>query len=318
MPNSSHRFKCIYSIRSPTKIPFMSLDFKPLMSETYMAAVTRDGHLTIYEPTDHDDLSADWDTMYSRYVCATPVRHQETSFRVAFHRERWPCWTAVEEGLDKKSMAVAVAAMNVVKVFRTDLDRKWYVAAELTGAKDLVRDVAWANGAMRGFDVLATASKDGVLRIYDLETPQTEKRADDAEAPGAAVGNAGQGTESRTAGDGPKPASPAPASTAPAPPHSSTAASATSLGRLTRPSGLTSSLTSGLSGGPAKEAQGKDKQQLSPLEKSRVKHLVKLAAELNAHGGPMWRVAFSQMGEWKSSLPNIPSYPFNASPLPTF
>ena len=67
-------------------------------------------------------------------------------------------------------MSLAVAVGTSVKIFRTDKDRKFYTAALLEGAKGLVRDVSWANGSMRGFDMIATASKDGFVRIYELHT----------------------------------------------------------------------------------------------------------------------------------------------------
>lgn len=76
--------------------------------------------------------------------------------------------------------------MDVVKVFRTDRDRRLYLAAELTGAADLVRGVAWANGSMRGFDVLASASKDGVVRVYELHTPRVRPAAQTTQVSDAA------------------------------------------------------------------------------------------------------------------------------------
>jgi nucleoporin SEH1 len=69
---------------------------------------------------------------------------------------------------ESKTLSLAVASMDIVKIFRTDKDRKFYLAAELTGARNIVRDVSWANGSLRGHDIIATASKDGCVRIYEL------------------------------------------------------------------------------------------------------------------------------------------------------
>ena len=170
---SSRRFKQIMGpLASKSQLPWASLDFKNINTETYLALITRDGELSIMEPKDHDMLSSEW-TEWTRFsVCGTPPsRMNEASFKVCFHREKVPCWEAVAAGLDYKALSLAVAAMETVKIYRTDRDRKLYLAAELTGARDLVRDVAWANGSMRGYDVLATASKDGLVRIYELRTP---------------------------------------------------------------------------------------------------------------------------------------------------
>lgn len=48
--------------------------------------------------------------------------------------------------------------------------REFYHAGELRGHKGLVRDVAWAPGNMRGFDIVATACKDGYTRVYQIST----------------------------------------------------------------------------------------------------------------------------------------------------
>lgn len=167
---SGHRFKRIYQLLSPSRVPYMSLDFKNIGTETYLAVISRDGQLTICEPVDHDNLS-EWQDMWQDYLCKTPSRTQETSFRLCWHHEKLPAWPAVLAGLDRRSLSLAVSVMDTVKIFRTDKDRKFYTAAELTGSKGLVRDVAWANGSMRGYDIVAAASKDGHIRIYELHTP---------------------------------------------------------------------------------------------------------------------------------------------------
>jgi nucleoporin SEH1 len=148
-----------------------------------------------------------------------------------------------------------VAVMNNVKIFRTEKERKWYQAAELTGARAIVRDVAWANGSMRGYDILATASKDGSVRIYEVST-----------SPGQAD----------------PPATPDPFS--PSMP--------TTSGRQARtvPSGI----GAGLAGSSSKDSV-RDQDKHAP---GRVKHIVKMVAELTAHGGSVWRVAYSQLGEF--------------------
>jgi len=169
-PHSGRRFRKLFEQVTATGVPYMCLDFKTLGTETYLAAVTRDGYLSVFEPQDHDDLSA-WQVMWSDYLCKYPSRMDETAFRLSWHKERVPAWPAVVAGLDRKSLGLAVAVGDMVKVFRTDRERKFYIGAVLDGARALVRDVAWANGSMRGYDLLATASKDGFVRIYELHTP---------------------------------------------------------------------------------------------------------------------------------------------------
>ncbi|EOD53070.1 putative nuclear pore protein [Neofusicoccum parvum UCRNP2] len=170
--NSGRRFKLISSQVSETRTPFMSLDFKQIMQETWVALITRDGMLTVNEPVDHGNLS-EWQILAQTQVLQPPPpRSEETSFRVCFHKEQLPCWSAVNAGLDRRALSLAVVAMDVVKVYRSDKNRRFYVAAELTGSRNILRDLAWANGSMRGTDIIATASKDGLIRVYELSTPE--------------------------------------------------------------------------------------------------------------------------------------------------
>ena len=168
--NSERRFRKIFEQMTATGVPYMSLDFKNIGSETYLACITRDGHLTVQEPEDHDDLST-WRVLWSDYLCKTPPRTQETGFRLSWHQERIPAWPAVLAGLDRKALSLVVAIGEIARVFRTDRDRKFYIAATLEGARDLIRDVSWGNGSIRGFDTIATASRDGFVRVYELHTP---------------------------------------------------------------------------------------------------------------------------------------------------
>lgn len=168
--SSGRRFRKIFEQMTATGVPYMGLDFKNIGSETYLATITRDGYLTVQEPEDHDELSA-WQVMWSDYLCKAPPRTQETGFRLSWHKEKLPAWPAVLAGLDRKSLSLAVSMGEIARVFRTDKERKFYIAATLEGAKDLIRDVQWAEGSVRGFDVIATASKDGFVRIYELHTP---------------------------------------------------------------------------------------------------------------------------------------------------
>lgn len=168
-PNSGRRFKKIFEQMTTTGVPYMSLDFKNVGSETYLAVITRDGYLSVQEPEDHDDLSS-WQVMWSDYLCKPPPRTQETGFRVSWHKEKTPAWPAILAGLDRRSLSLAVSIGEMARVFRTDKDRKFYIAATLEGAKDLIRDIHWAGGSVRGFDIIATASKDGFVRVYELHT----------------------------------------------------------------------------------------------------------------------------------------------------
>ncbi|KAF2141467.1 uncharacterized protein K452DRAFT_309219 [Aplosporella prunicola CBS 121167] len=271
--NSGRRFKLIYNQVSETKVPFMSLDFKNIMQETWVALISRDGYLTIYEPIDHSNLS-EWQVMAQTFVLPTaPPRSDEASFRVCFHHEQLPCWTAIQAGLDRRALSLAVVAMDTVKVYRTDKQRRFYVAAELTGSRNILRDVAWANGSMRGSDIIATASKDGMLRIYDLSTPEPSFPLG-----GGASGPGGPGTPSTGGGLAAPSVPPEPA--------------ASPRGR-----GASRNAPSGIGAGLASATRVGDAALENDQDPGRVKHVVKLAAELQSNHGAVWRVTFSQMGD---------------------
>ncbi|KAJ3503763.1 hypothetical protein NM208_g16450 [Fusarium decemcellulare] len=75
--------------------------------------------------------------------------------------------------------------MDSVKVYRSrdvvatsigvqQTQKEFYLAVELTGHRGLVRDVAWAPGNIRGYDIVATACQDGYARVFRIETPYSE------------------------------------------------------------------------------------------------------------------------------------------------
>lgn len=261
MPNSGRRFICIVMMSSDTRVPFMSLDFKNIGIETYVALATRDGFLKVLEPIDHEDLTQ-WHTLFERYLCSTPDRQDETSFKVSFHHEKFPCWTAVRAGLDHKALSLAVSCMDTVKIFRSDKDRRFYHVADLKEARALVRDVSWANGAMRGWDVIATASKDGCIRIYELHTD-----------PGTSSDGFGSSSIESSTLD-------------------RSSASLSSHGR-----GRAQNVPSGIGAGLAGTQSDRDRGRESEGAPGRIKESATMVEEINLHRGAIWKVAFSQGGE---------------------
>ncbi|KAF2796672.1 nucleoporin seh1 [Melanomma pulvis-pyrius CBS 109.77] len=261
VPMSSSRFKLITNLASQTNAPFMSLDFKNIMQETWLALITRDGLLTIFEPSDQSSLN-EWSLLAEHWVCGDnpPERQEEVGFKVVFHKEKLPCYTAIMAGLDRKSLSLAVAAMRDVIIFRSDKAKVFYRVARLKGARQIIRDLAWANGAMRGYDILATASKDGAIRIYELSTPRSDKSST-------------TGTSSTSTATDPV--------SSPQPPGRP---------RRNAPSGI----GAGLAGTASRITdQSYDIEQ----HPGRIRQVAKLVDELTNHHGAVWRVTFSQMGD---------------------
>ncbi|KAL5361038.1 nuclear pore protein [Aspergillus floccosus] len=168
-PNSGRRFRPICRMTAPQRHPFVSIDFRNIDLESWLAVITRDGFLMVMEPVSPDSL-AEWQTLDQFRVCNAPQRGEETSFKVQFHHDPTDITHTVLPSSDRKSLSLVVAAMDSVKVYRTDSNRRFYHAIELSGHGGLVRDISWANGSVRGYDLIASGCKDGFIRIFEVYT----------------------------------------------------------------------------------------------------------------------------------------------------
>lgn len=150
------------------------MDFRNIDLESWMAVITRDGYLMILEPTSPDSL-ADWQHLDQFRVCPQPERGEETSFKIQFHHDPSDITHTIAPETDRKSLSLVVAAMDSVKIYRTDANRRFYHAIELNGHGGLVRDISWANGSVRGYDLIASGGKDGLVRIFEVFTTPTNQ-----------------------------------------------------------------------------------------------------------------------------------------------
>lgn len=169
--NSGRRFSNCFSMTSPARTPYVSMDFYTIALESSLALITRDGLLTVLEPVNPDSLH-EWQQVDQFRVCPEPARGQETSFKLQFHKDpvdytklaALPSW-------DARSLSLVIAAMDRVHIYNAGADRKFHYAVELAGhGGSLVRDVSWATGSVRGFDLVASGCKDGNVRIWEVYT----------------------------------------------------------------------------------------------------------------------------------------------------
>lgn len=148
--------------------------------QTHLALLAADGRLTVYENDMSENLS-DWTQSDEFSVCEKPDRGVETSFRVRFDPNPDPCYTALRAGMPTDTLGLVVAAMDLVKIYRTrdvvfhaygvpSTKKEFYEAASVPGHRSLVRDVAWAPGNIRGYDIIASACMDGYVRVVRLGT----------------------------------------------------------------------------------------------------------------------------------------------------
>lgn len=195
-PNTGRRFlssrpgshgKPLYELRSPPRSPYMSfsLTHNPSTRSTHLALLDRGGALRVYE-NDTPETPTSWSLLDEFQACDRPPRGgAEVSLKVRFDPNLEPSWAAQRAGVPSDSLGLVVAGMRRVTMWRTKQVRhevtlgagtakEFYIAADLMGHGGLVRDVAWGRGSWRGWDVVATACADGLVRVYEIRAPEVE------------------------------------------------------------------------------------------------------------------------------------------------
>ncbi|KAF5612185.1 uncharacterized protein FSUBG_1659 [Fusarium subglutinans] len=277
------------------KAPYRSFSMKhnEETRHTYLALLATDGRLTVYENDQPENLS-EYASIDEFSVAPKPSRGEELAFRVRFDPNPEPCYTALRAGVPSDSLGLVVAAMDTVKVYRSrdivatsigvqQTQKEFYLAVELTGHRGLVRDVAWAAGNIRGYDVIATACQDGYARVFRIETPYSE---DDGKSWSAA-------DLLRSAPH---------MSTRDSTPQARTNGTATPTDKQATTPQLQPSHsyhqhqhhTSGLSASLAKSGSHNDRQWSG--QPGQVKHNFQEISKLDNHRTPVWRVGFDDDG----------------------
>ena len=153
-----------------------------MRNDTVMAAVTRDGLLTLYEPVKAEAFD-DWKDVDQFWVGGEPLpRGIETSFKVSFQQNNGPTSTAIACGLAYDTISCAVACMETVKLYRVVREDMIYRFqphfAELKDGQGLVRDLAWCPIAWLDHDLVATSKGDGYIRFYNVSSRVPNKEED--------------------------------------------------------------------------------------------------------------------------------------------
>ncbi|OAA74208.1 nucleoporin seh1 [Cordyceps fumosorosea ARSEF 2679] len=286
---------------------------------TYLALLTTEGRLAVWE-TEQAEALNDYVRIDEFLVLPQrPARGEETSFCCAFDPNPEPCYAALRAGVPTDALGLAVAAMRVVRLYRSrdavtasygvDTARKeFYLAVEVAGHGGLVREVAWAPGNIRGYDMIATACQDGYARVFRVDTPvdgtdrtswaesalvtpekslQLHRAA--AKAAAAAAGTATAGTplgSSSPSKDSDGTRTPP----APAPPPQSH--------HQHHPSSLSASLASKAAGSGSSVASSST-SRLRPAQQGQpgtAAHTVREISRLDNHRTPVWRVGFDDDG----------------------
>ncbi|KAJ2970911.1 hypothetical protein NUW58_g9558 [Xylaria curta] len=209
-------------------------------------------------------------------ACTKPNRGEETCFKVRFDPNPEPCYTALRAGVPQDALSLVVSGMQSVKIFRTrntvtssfgaaTRAREFYLALEIPH-KHLVRDVAWAPGNYRGYDMVATACQDGFVRVFRIDTPYSE---DDGKTWAA------EDITSRRKTD------------------DSVAATSMHPRRLSQaPSGIRVEI----------DKSGTHGERTSTGQPGQIEHTLTELSKLDAHQSPVWRVGFDDDGQILGSV----------------
>ncbi|XDG09071.1 hypothetical protein ABKA04_008686 [Annulohypoxylon sp. FPYF3050] len=157
------------------------------MAKTYLNSdlvdihTAADGHLTVYEGEEPEAL-LNYPKLDDFQAFAKPNRGEETCFKVRFDPNPEPCYAAIRAGVPTDALSLVVSGLTSVKIYRTrDIvtssfgaatrGKEFYLALEIKEHNYLIRDVSWAPGNYRGYDMIATACQDGILRVFRIDTP---------------------------------------------------------------------------------------------------------------------------------------------------
>jgi nucleoporin SEH1 len=256
-----------------TRSPYRSFSMKhnEETRHTYLALLASDGRLTVYENDQPENLS-EYTSFDEFSICPKPSRGEEVSFKVSFDPNLEPCYTALRAGVPTDSLSLVVAGMDSVRVYRSrdvvatsygvaSTQKEFYLAVDISGHRGLVRDIAWAPGNVRGYDIIATACQDGYVRVFRLDTPYSN----DGKSWSAADVFT---SETRTA-------------------RSSPHKDKEGASQHQHPSTLSASLAK----------SGGDSDRHWSGQPGQVKHTYTQTSKLDHHHTPVWRVGFDDDGQ---------------------
>ncbi|KAI0109869.1 WD40 repeat-like protein [Daldinia grandis] len=269
--------KNVSELRS-ARYPYRSFSVKhdEVTRSTYVALLASDGHLTVYEGEEPETLT-DYGKSDDFQTCTKPNRGEETCFKVQFDPNPEPCYNALRAGVPADALSLVVSGLTTVKIFRTrdtvassfgaaTRQRQFYLAIEIGDHNHLVRDVAWAPGNYRGYDMIATACQDGFVRVFRVDTPFSQ---DDGKS-WALADILGSSKADETP--------------------------ASKSGHLRKSSQAPSGIRAEI------DKSGTHGERTSTDLPGQVHHTVKLLSKLSAHRSPVWRIDFDDDGQILGSV----------------
>ncbi|KAF9577654.1 epoxide hydrolase, soluble (sEH) [Lunasporangiospora selenospora] len=133
------------------------VEFAPNHLGLRLAVCAADGQVRIYEAMDVTSL-VHWTMIDSFPVSDGPSKDEEGNH----------CLSWCTSKFTAQMMVVGCAKDHVAKIFRQDHNNKWQACEVLGGHGGVVHDVSWAPNMGRSYHLIATACKDGHVRIFKL------------------------------------------------------------------------------------------------------------------------------------------------------
>ena len=166
--NSGRRWAKVATL-SDSHGPLYDARFLPSHLGLKIATIGSDGRLRIYESTDPSDLSQ-WTIVEEFCVLKNPVaNHLQSDFSISWCPSKFSAEKCVISALDQAYI-----------YYRNETSNKFVQGLVLPEHKGLIRSVSWAPTMGRSYHLIATACKDGYVRIFKLDE---HKDADNPDVP---------------------------------------------------------------------------------------------------------------------------------------
>ncbi|KAI8372280.1 WD40-repeat-containing domain protein [Choanephora cucurbitarum] len=157
----------------------LDIAFSPSQNSLRLATCSSDGIVRIYEALEPTNL-AQWSQMEEFEIASNQIGPNDHKAANHTHRlidaDSGYCLDWCPNRSSTAMMVIGLGKEIGARIFKHDGHNRWIPAEFLPGHTDLVHDVSWAPSMARSYQLIATASKDGMVRIFKL-TEQTRGRS---------------------------------------------------------------------------------------------------------------------------------------------
>ncbi|CCH46179.1 putative WD repeat-containing protein [Wickerhamomyces ciferrii] len=153
--NSGRRWKHLATLND-SRGPLYDVAFAPSHLGLRLSTIGSDGVLRIYDAMEPADLRSWTLTSEVSVLSVPPASNLQSDFALAWCTSRF------------SPEKIVVCALDQGFIYHRNASGKLVQATTLPDHQGLIRDVAWAPSMGRFYQLLATACKDGKIRIFKL------------------------------------------------------------------------------------------------------------------------------------------------------